>query len=88
MNDFKFNYYLNLYKEKSLPNRDEFRKNFKKKHGKYNKLEELIISIENYQFKKYGQTLNSHFAYNPKRFEKINMSIAAYKRRKRRMSND
>lgn len=61
MNDFKFNYYLNLYKEHPLPNRNEFRKNFRKKHGKYVHIEELIVAIENYQLKKYGQTLNSQF---------------------------
>ena len=61
MNDFKFNYYLNLYKDKSMGNRNEFRKNFRKKHGKYNDIEKLIVAIEKYQFDKYGQTLNSQF---------------------------
>lgn len=59
MNDFKFNYYLNLYKDISLPNRDVFRKNFRKKHGKYIHIEELIFAIENYQIKKYGETLSA-----------------------------
>ena len=49
--------YFELYKDKPLPNRDEFRKNFKKKHGKFIYLEELIKMIEEHQFKKYGMTL-------------------------------
>ena len=65
MNDFKFNYYLNLYKDKTMINRDEFRKNFRKKHGKYEYIEELIVAIEKHQFNKYGQTLNSHFVTRP-----------------------
>lgn len=57
MLDFKLNYYFEMYKDKSLPNREEFRKNFKKKYGKFKYLEELIIMIEKYQFKTYGETL-------------------------------
>lgn len=57
VNEFKLNYYFNIYKNLPLPNRDEFRKNFKKKHGKFQYLEELIVKIEQYQFKKYGMTL-------------------------------
>lgn len=70
MNDFKFNYYLTLYKDKTMINRNEFRKNFRKKHGNYKYIEELIIAIENHQFKKYGQTLNSHYVCSPTTNEK------------------
>lgn len=59
MNEFKLNMFFIMYKDKALPNRDEFRKNFKKKYGQYQYLEELIRMIEQYQFKKYGQTLNN-----------------------------
>lgn len=62
--EFKFNYYLSKYREYPLPNRNEFRKNFKKKYGNYSRLEELIVNIENYQLKKYGCTLNSHWLTN------------------------
>lgn len=57
MSDFKLNMYFEMYKDKPLPNRDEFRKNFKNKHGKFQYLEELIKMIEKHQFKKYGMTL-------------------------------
>ena len=57
MEEFKLNFYFNLYKDKCLPNRDTFRKNFKKEHGSFKYLEELIIEIEKYQIKKYGCTL-------------------------------
>lgn len=59
MNEFKLNMFFIMYKDKPLPNRDEFRRNFKKKYGQYQYLEELIRMIEQYQFKKYGQTLNN-----------------------------
>ena len=72
-----------LYKEHPLPNRDEFRKNFKKKYGKYDKLEQLIISIENYQFKKYGQTLNSHFVYERESYEKKLYKLGGYRRKRK-----
>lgn len=58
MNEFKLNFYFNLYKDKALPNRDEFRKNFKKNYGNFQYTEELIKMIEEYQMKKYGETLH------------------------------
>ena len=45
MEEFKLNFYFNLYKDKCLPNRDTFRKNFKKEHGSFKYLEELIIEM-------------------------------------------
>ena len=58
MNEFKLNFYFNLYKDKALPNRDEFRKNFKKNYGNFQYIEELIRMVEKYQMKKYGETLH------------------------------
>ena len=58
MEDFKLDFYFNLYKDKALVNRVEFRKNFKKKHGEFQYIEELILMIEKYQLKKYGETLH------------------------------
>lgn len=55
--DFKLNYYYYKYKDKPLPNSDEFRKNFKKNHGRFQYLNELILMIINYQVKTYGGTL-------------------------------
>lgn len=59
MNDFKLNFFFMIHKDKPLPNRDEFRRTFTKKYGKFQYLEELIRMIEKYQFKKYGATLNN-----------------------------
>lgn len=55
--DFRLNYYYHKYKDKPLPNSDEFRKNFKKTEGKFIYLNELIVMIINYQVKKYGRSL-------------------------------
>ena len=55
--EFKLNLYFDKYKNKPLPNRNEFRKEFKKKHGNFKYLEELILMIEKYQIKKFGRTL-------------------------------
>lgn len=52
--------YFEMYKDLPLPNRDAFRKNFKKKHGKFQYLEELIYMIEDYQIKNYGETLSNY----------------------------
>jgi hypothetical protein len=59
MNEFKLEFYFNKYKDNSLPNRDTFRCKFKKEHGDFLYLEELILKIEKYQLKKYGCTLPS-----------------------------
>lgn len=59
--DFKLNLYFNMYKDTPLPNGDEFRKNFRKKHGDFPYLNELIIRLINYQVRKYGCSLpDSH----------------------------
>lgn len=58
MNEFKLNFYFTLYKDKPLPNRLLFRERFKKHHGYFQYLEELIVMIERYQMKKYGHTLS------------------------------
>lgn len=60
MEEFKLNFYFNLYKDKVMQNRDVFRANFHKLHGNFNYLEELIKMIENYQIKTYGCTLHSN----------------------------
>ena len=46
MEEFKLNFYFNLYKDKVMQNRDVFRANFHKLHGNFNYLEELIKMIE------------------------------------------
>lgn len=81
MTDFKLNYYFEMYKDKPLPNRVEFRKNFKKKHGKFQYLEELIIKIEKHQFKKYGMTLpKSDLVWLKNKYDRKRDSFNAYQR--------
>ena len=72
MNDFKLEFYFNKYKDSSLPNRDEFRKKFKKEHGNFQYLEELILKIEKYQLKKYGCTLPNDTFVKRKNKEECN----------------
>lgn len=60
MMDFKLNMYFEMYKDLPLPNRDEFRRRFKKKHGNFIYLNQLILDIERYQLKKYGTTLSNY----------------------------
>lgn len=79
MNEFKLEFYFNKYKDKPLPNRDEFRKKFKKEHGKFDDLEELILKIEGYQLKRYGCTLPNDKFIKRKNKEEI-------KKDERRMS--
>lgn len=61
MLDFKLKLLFNMYKDKSLPNREKFRAKIKKKHPNFPYVEELILMIEKYQLKKYGQTLPRNF---------------------------
>ena len=83
-NEFKLEFYFNLYKDKPLKNRDEFRKNFKKVHGKFLYLPELIVRIEKYQIKKYGETLNN-FVYIPNRNERRKNNYRVNAEQKRRL---
>lgn len=57
MLDFKLKMFFVMYRDVPLPTRREFRDSFKKKHGEFQYLEELIIMIEKFQIKKYGTTL-------------------------------
>ena len=83
MLEFKLNMYFEMYKDLPLPNRDEFRKNFKKKHGKFQYLEELIKMIEDYQFEKYGQTLNSFIKVRSREeAKKVHYKVIAEEKRR------
>ena len=57
MEDFKLQFYFNLYKDKAMITRSLFRVEFIKRHGEFKYLEELIRMIEDYQINKYGTTL-------------------------------
>lgn len=84
MNEFKLQFYFNLYKDKNVGSRDKFRKEFKKKHGEFKYLPELIVQIENYQIKKYGETL-SDFIYKPNTQERKIMAYKINEEQKRRL---
>lgn len=57
--DFKLNYYYYKYRNTPLPTSDIFRTTFRKKNGKFPYINELILMINIYQVKKYGETLRS-----------------------------
>lgn len=63
--EFKLNLYFNLYKDAPLIQRNDFRKKFIKKYGKFECLEELIFMIEQYQIETYGSTLYDYVTYTP-----------------------
>lgn len=52
MEDFKLEFYFNLYKDKPISTRGEFRIKFKKKHGEYEDVDMLLTKIETYQIEK------------------------------------
>ena len=64
-NEFKLNFYFNLYKDCAMENRQKFRKTFKEKHGDFPYLPELILMIEKYQIKTYGMTFYDFVYYTP-----------------------
>lgn len=77
MEDFKLNYYFNLYKDTRSRNRKYFKYIFELNHGPYDKLDELMSMIEHYQIKKYGQMLYEYDLTSQQRqiIRKLNASI-------------
>lgn len=57
MLEFKLQYYFELYKDTSIFYVGRFKQEFKSKHGDFPLLYELIIMIQRYQHKKYGDLL-------------------------------
>ena len=55
--EFKLQMYFSMYKDAPLENRGKFREKFKKKHGEFQFLNELILMIEKHQIKTYGGLL-------------------------------
>ena len=53
-NEFEYNYYFELYKEKSVLGHEAFKGKFKKHHKTNIDIQKLIYDIEKYQIKKYG----------------------------------
>ena len=59
MYEFKLNYYFEIFKDDIFDNRKKFREKSIKNYDKFEYLEELILMIEKYQMKKYGNMLRS-----------------------------
>ena len=55
--DFQINYYFNMYKDEPLQNAKSFKAKFIKKHGEFRYLNEVMLRINRYQVKKYGNGL-------------------------------
>lgn len=82
MEDFKLQFYFNLYKDKAMVTRSLFRTEFIKRHGEFKYLEELIRKIEEYQINKYGSTLYEWENSRAKR--NINIYLDAEEKRNKR----
>ena len=59
MLEFKLNYYFEKYKDSSMISITNFKREFTKREGKFDLLNELIKMIYDYQLKKYGECLVS-----------------------------
>lgn len=59
MLEFKLNYYFGKYKDSSMISITNFKREFTKREGKFELLNELIKMIHDYQIKKYGECLVS-----------------------------
>ena len=88
MADFKLNYYFAKLKDKPFSNRQNFKKYFYENYGEYQNINELIIKIERYQLKKYGNKLVDYDEYKTKE-EMLKVKRNAIKRaqlRKKRLN--
>ena len=59
MLEFKLQYYFELYKDTCVIKIPVFKSKFKEKHGEFELLNELIVMIQRYQIKKYGDLVES-----------------------------
>ena len=59
MLEFKLNYYFEKYKESCVLSARIFKDRFKKENGDFELINELVIMIQKYQYKKYGILLAS-----------------------------
>ena len=79
MYDFKLNYYFEKLKDTSFVSRQEFREMFKKKYGKFQHVNDLIMMIETYQIKKYGCRIANYDKFKTSE-ERIRDSRNSWKR--------
>ena len=59
MLEFKLNYYFEKYKDTCIIKTPVFKDRFKKENGDFELLNELIVMIQKYQIKKYGDLVES-----------------------------
>lgn len=86
MLEFKLNLLFEIYKDNPLGCREEFRGKIKRKYGKFEYIEELILMIENYQFKTYGMTLyRGDFVKGKSKEEMARLKVNARNRRRSRL---
>lgn len=57
LNEFKLYYYFSKYKDYPISSREHFIRHFRYNEGEFVGLKNLIIIIEQYQIKRYKQTL-------------------------------
>ncbi len=57
-NDFKLNLFFEMYKDGAVISSGDFVQKFRKKHGKFECMRELIFMIEEYQREKYGNLID------------------------------
>lgn len=67
MEEFKLQFYYNLYKEFPVVNRDNFRKLFEYRHGRFKYFNELVLMIEKHQHKMFGESLYNDTRFMPSR---------------------
>lgn len=84
MNEFKLNYYFQMYKDKVFNNSREFKDFFIKKHGEFQYLSELVVRIYNYQSKKYGGRLTNCFLVDSKE-ERKRKKTNSYQRHRQKI---
>lgn len=71
MIEFQLELYFQMYKETPLVNRNDFKYKFIKKHGNFKYLPELILMLERYQIKKFGNLIDDFMEYAPGRKGKL-----------------
>ena len=54
---FLYKLYFEMYKDFPVTSTEEFRRFFKRKHGEFILLNDLVRDLQNYQIKKHGQTI-------------------------------
>ena len=59
MLEFKLNMYFEEYKDTCIVSVTRFKEEYIKKHGEFELLNELVVMIQKYQYKKYGNLLQT-----------------------------